>query len=511
MYAREIHAQWTLNKLMESKAAMIDLTVNRDKLKNTIKRAKENNIIIPTFAQMKNPDLIPEKIKNKLKNIGLWDISPLNLFRISWRNEPTMNGGGFGDVNYLEIPSALTGVKARIVVLVGKWFPTGCHKVGASFGCLVPRLVTGQFDPTYHKAVWPSTGNYCRGGAYNSKLLSCESIAILPAEMSKERFEWLSKIAGEVIATPGCESNVKEIFDKTWELRNTREDVVIFNQFDEMGNPLWHYQVTGKAIADVINSIKGENGRLAGACFTSGSAGTMSAGDYLKEVWPHAKLGAGEALQCPTLLNNGFGGHRIEGIGDKHVPWIHNVKNTDMVVAIDDEDSQNLLRLFNDPTGKDYMVKELGLSKDLVEKLSLLGISGIANVLCCIKMAKYYESTENDIFATVATDSAEMYTSRINELNDQDGGYNDNTAARDYYEHMHGVRTDNMEELTYESRKRVHNLKYYTWVEQQGKTYEEINAQWYDENYWTNIHAQDKEIDDLINDFNEQTGLLKNL
>ncbi|MEL7602761.1 MAG: pyridoxal-5-phosphate-dependent protein subunit beta [Bacillota bacterium] len=491
---------------------MIGLTVNQGNLKRTIQRARDNKIVIPTFAQMRDPNLIPDKIKAGLKHTGLWDISPLNLFRITWRNEPKMSGGEFGDVNTLEIPSALSGVKARIVVLTGKWFPTGCHKVGASFGCLAPRLVTGQFDPTYHKAVWPSTGNYCRGGAYNSKLLSCDSIAILPAEMSRERFDWLSKIAGEVIATPGCESNVKEIFDKTWELRTTREDVVIFNQFDEMGNHLWHYTVTGKAIEDAFLKLKGENDRLAGMAFTSGSAGTMASGDYIKEQYPYAKLAVGEALQCPTLLNNGFGGHRIEGIGDKHVPWVHNVKNTDMVIAIDDEDSQNLLRLFNDPAGRAFLVSELGLTAEFVEKLSLLGISGIANVLCCIKMAKYYEMTENDVLFTVGTDSAEMYGSRIAELADRNGEYCDVKAAADYYGHMAGIRTDTMEELTYEARKRVHNLKYYTWVEQQGKTVDELNAQWYDyDNYWGGIHKQAKEIDALIDEFNAETGVLASL
>ena len=354
---------------------MIDLTIHPEALERNVEVARKNHIILPTFEQMKHPALIPDKVKEALKNVGLWDVNPLNLFRITWHNEPVMNGGQFGGVNYIELPSSLTGVKARIICLIGKWFPTGCHKVGASYGCLVPRLVTGQFDATYNKAVWPSTGNYCRGGAFNSKLLACESVAILPAEMSKERFDWLSKIAGEVIATPGCESNVKEIFDKTWELRRTRDDVVIFNQFEEMGNCIWHYQVTGNAIAEVFESIKGEGDRLAGACFTSGSAGTMSAGDLLKEKYPHLKLAVGEALQCPTLLENGFGGHRIEGIGDKHVPWIHNVKNTDMVIDIDDDDSQNLLRLFNSEEGKKYLVEEAGVPAETVEKLSLMGIS----------------------------------------------------------------------------------------------------------------------------------------
>ncbi len=491
---------------------MIDLRINKEGLANNIAKAKENNIIIPTFAQMQNPELVPEKIKEKLTKTGLWDIDPVNLFRVTWKNEAKETGGLFQKVpNYVEFPSELTGVKARIVAMAGKWFPTGCHKVGASFGCLVPRLVTGQFDATYHKAVWPSTGNYCRGGAFNSKLLACQSIAILPAEMSQERFDWLKSVAGEVIATPGCESNVKEIFDKTWELRQ-REDVMIFNQFEEMGNPLWHYNITGEALATVYESIRREGDRLAGCAFTSGSAGTMSAGDYLKDHYPTVKVGVGEALQCPTIVNNGFGGHRIEGIGDKHIPWIHNVKNTDMAIAIDDEDSQRLLRLFNKPEGKKYLKEELGLCDELIEKLSWLGISGIANLLCCIKMAKYYEFTENDVILTVLTDSAAMYQSRITELDDNHGAYNDREAAIDHHLHILGLKTDNLLELTYAERKRVHNLKYYTWVEQQARNVEDLNALWYDtKGTWDAVHAQVTEMDELINEFNEATGLLKAL
>ena len=490
---------------------MIDLTVHRDVLARNIQKARENGVIIPTFENMRNPETVPAAVKERLRGVGLWDVNPLNLFRITWKNEPAEAGGLYRDVpNYIELPPALTGVKARIVALVGKWFPTGCHKVGASFGCLAPRLVTGQFDAGYHRAVWPSTGNYCRGGAFNSKLLGVKSVAILPAGMSRERFEWLSQIAGEVIATPGCESNVKEIFDKTHELRQ-EPDCMIFNQFEEMGNHLWHYQVTGEAIECLFRAIQRPGDRLAGACFTSGSAGTMSAGDYLKEQYPYSKLAVGEALQCPTLLNNGFGGHRIEGIGDKHVPWVHNVKNTDMVIAIDDEDSQNLLRLFNTELGHKYLKEEVGVPQATIDQLSLLGISGIANVLCCIKFAKYYELTENDVVATVGTDSAIMYESRITELDEQQGAYTELKAARDYCEHMHGIRTDSMLELSYEARKRIHNLKYYTWVEQQGRTVDELNAQWYDENYWKGIHAQADDLDALINAFNQETGVLANM
>ena len=491
---------------------MIDLTIHRQALDRNIQKARESGVVIPTFENMKHPETVPEPIRARLRGVGLWDVDPLNLFRITWKNEPMESGGLYRAVpNYIELPPALTGVSARIIALVGKWFPTGCHKVGASFGCLAPRLVTGQFDAGYHRAVWPSTGNYCRGGAFNSKLLGVRSVAILPAGMSRERFEWLSQIAGEVIATPGCESNVKEIFDKTHELRQ-EPDCMIFNQFEEMGNHLWHYQVTGSAIAEVFEAVKRPGDRLSGACFTSGSAGTIGCGDYLKEVYPGLKLAVGEALQCPTILENGFGDHRIEGIGDKHIPWIHNVKNTDMAIAIDDEDSQRLLRLFNTPEGKQYMKDELGMSDEEIEKMSWLGISGIANVLCCIKMAKYYELTENDVVATVLTDSAVMYGSRIEELNQQHGAYNAHEAALDHAVHMLGLKTDSMLELTYAERKRVHNLKYYTWVEQQGMDVEDLNAQWYDtKNTWDAVHAQAKELDELINAFNDEVGLLKAL
>ncbi len=490
----------------------IDLTINKTGLQHNIKKARENNVIIPTIAQMQHPETVPEKIREKLGGVGLWDVNPLNLFRITWKNEAKETGGLYQTVpNYVEIPPELSGVPCRILAMAGKWFPTGCHKVGAAFGCLAPRLVTGQFDATYHHAVWPSTGNYCRGGAFNSKLLAVDSVAILPAEMSRERFEWLSRIAGQVIATPGCESNVKEIFDKTWELRQD-PSMMIFNQFEEMGNPLWHYNVTGYALADLFEAVKKPGQSFAGACFTSGSAGTMSAGDLLKERYPGLKLGVGEALQCPTILNNGFGGHRIEGIGDKHIPWIHNVKNTDMAIAIDDEDSQRLLRLFNTSEGKKYLREELKLSDELIERLTWLGISGIANVLCCIKMAKYYELTGDDVLCTVLTDSAAMYGSRIDELNEKHGAYSMEEARLDHSLHMLALKTDALMELTYADRKRIHNLKYYTWVEQQARGVEELNALWYDtKGTWDAVHAQAKELDELIDEFNEATGLLKAL
>jgi len=490
---------------------MIDLTIYEKQLKRTVQRARERNILIPTFAQMRNPSLIPDGVKSRLGNIGLWDITPLNLFRITWKNQPVAHGGGFGGANYVELPKALTGVEARIIALVGKWFPTGAHKVGATFGCLVPRLVTGQFDPTAQKAVWPSTGNYCRGGAYDATLLACESVAILPEGMSRERFEWLAKVSGEIIATPGSESNVKEIFDKCWELRAERgDDIVIFNQFDEFGNHLWHYDVTGHAMEEVLKQEMGPRDSYRGVVLTTGSAGTIGCGDYMKEIFPTSKVAASEALQCPTLLINGFGGHRIEGIGDKHVPWIHNVKNTDLVMAIDDEACMSLVRLFNEPAGRAYLVKQ-GVPEELVSQLDLLGISSVANVLSSIKFARWYELGEHDVVLTVFTDSMELYGSRLQELHEEHGQYTELDAAADYHRYLLGCTVDYVEELSYWDRRRVHNLKYYTWVEQQGKTYEEIQAQWYDPDYWTGVHRQVEEIDARIEQFNEMTGLLGEL
>lgn len=481
--------------------------INKDVIKRTARRCRERGIIIPTFAQMKDPSLIPDAIKQRLRGVGLWDINPLNLFRITWKND--VNNGQFGGVNYLEIPPQITGVKARIVGLVGKFFPTGAHKVGAAFGCLVPRLVSGEFDPTIHKAVWPSTGNYCRGGAFDCALLGCTAVAILPEEMSQERFDWLKKIGAEVIATPGCESNVKEIYDKCWELRKDPNNV-IFNQFDEFGNPIWHYQITGPAIQEVYAGLRGPSGskvNLAAYVSATGSAGTIAAGDFLRTLHPHIKVVASEALQCPTLFLNGFGGHRIEGIGDKHVPWVHNVRNTDAVAAIDDEDCMRVLRLFNEAEGHSFL-KTIGVPETMVGHLPLLGISSICNLLAAIKTARYYELDGNDIVFTIFTDSAEMYTSRVAELTREWGAYHAGQAARDFEGPLYHHRDDWFRELSYRDRKQIHNLKYYTWVEQQGKTYEEILAQW-DLEYWQDLFEKEVAIfDQMIEEFNREVGLI---
>ncbi len=479
----------------------IDLTVYPERRARAARRARERGILLPTFAQMADPGRIPNDIKAELQRLGLWEIHPRNLFRITWHNEPKPHGGLFGPVNYLEFPPELTGVPARIVALVGKWFPTGAHKVGAAYGVLVPYLVTGQFDPTVQKAAWPSTGNYCRGGAFDSRLLAVHSIAILPEGMSQERFEWLQGVADEVIKTPGSEANVKEIFDKCKELQASGQDIMIFNQFEEFGNYLWHYAITGRAMEEVLTRVMGPDDAFRGVALTTGSAGTIASGDYLKQRFPHAKIAAGEALQVPTLMENGFGEHRIEGIGDKHVPWIHNVRNTDLVIDVDDNAVVSLARLFNEPAGRAYLVQQ-GVPEALVGQLDLLGFSGIANLVMSIKFAKYYELGPHDVVVTVLTDSMELYQSRLREMHAAYGAYTAVDAARDFGRYLLAADVDHVLELRYTDRRRIHNLKYFTWVEQQGKDADELRAQWYDPTYWTRIQELLPQIDALIEEFN---------
>ncbi len=475
-------------------------TINEEVLSKTVQRCRERGIVIPTFAQLKDPTGLPAPIVERLQQTGMQDVDPVNLFRITWKNEPTPHGGLFGPGNWIEFPPELTHVDARIVGLVGRHFPIEAHKVGAGFGCLVPRLVTGQFDPTTQRAVWPSTGNFCRGGAFVCALLSCQAVAILPEEMSRERFDWLRAIGAEVIATPGSESNVKEIYDQCWEIRRTRPDCVIFNQFEEFGNAVWHYEVTGGAIEEIFGLIAQPDSRLAGFVSATGSAGTIAAGDYLRTRFPALKVTVAEALQCPTLLRCGYGAHRIEGIGDKHVPWIHNVRNTDLVAAVDDAQCIALMRLFNEDAGRN-LLEERGVPRGLVDQLPDLGISSICNLVASIKTARHFELGPKDVIFTPLTDAMSLYASRIDEQRRLHGPYTRDDAVAHHARWLEGATVDHLRELAHHDRRQLHNLKYFTWVEQQGKTVEELDRLW-DPDFWTETYAQAEAWDRQIEAFN---------
>ena len=484
--------------------AQTTIAIHEAVIEKTARRCRERGIIIPTFTQLKDPTTAPAAVRKRLSQVGLWDVDPANLFRITWKNEPVDRGGGFNYGNWIEFPPELTQVPARIVGLIGKYFPTGAHKVGAAFGCLVPALVSGRFDPQTQKAVWPSTGNFCRGGAFDCAVLACTAVAILPEGMSPERFAWLRSIGAEVIATPGCESNVKEIYDKCWEIRRTRPDCVIFNQFEEFGNAVWHYHVTGGAVDEIFRRIAGPRDRAAAWISATGSAGTIAAGDFLKARHPQARIVAVEALQCPTLLRCGFGDHRIEGIGDKHVPWIHNVRNTDAVCAIDDEQCVSLMRLFNEEAGAAFL-ERAGVPAATVRRLPLLGISSICNLTAAVKTARYYELDSRDVVFLPLTDSMDLYGSRIEELRASRGPYDELRAARDFARYLEGTSVDHLRELSYPDRKALHNLKYFTWVEQQQRSVADLRRLW-DPDFWAETFDQVHEWNRLIEQFNARVG-----
>ena len=489
--------------------------VDADVLTRTIDRFRSAGVALPTFAQIADPTKVPAKVHEALVAVGPDEAHPLNLFRVHWYNDSARTGT-VAVPEHLVLPRELTGVDATIVVALGDRFPMiGAHKVLAAFGCLAPRLVTGDFDPTHHRAVWPSTGNYCRGGVAISRLMGCRGVAVLPEGMSRERFAWLEDWVvdqDDIIRTPGTESNVKEIYDRCKELSEDPENF-IFNQFAEFGNHIAHYVATGSALETVFDSLQSEQPELRLRAFVSatGSAGTLGAGDYLKERFG-SLIVAAEALECPTMLVNGFGEHNIQGIGDKHIPLIHNVMNTDVAVAISDEATDSLGLLFGSDVGHAYLAGRRGVPVRVVEELRSLGLSSICNVLGAIKTARYYGMGPEDVIVTVATDGAAMYGSE-RELARKKyfaDGFDEVTAGEVFGEHMLGAATDNLLELTRVDRERIFNLGYYTWVEQQGTSIEDFQAR-RNQSFWVELRRVVSEWDGLIDEFNERSGVLETL
>ncbi len=484
--------------------------IDADVRRGAIERFGEAGIVLPTFAQLADPTTIPASITSALASIDPDDAHPLNLFRVHWYNAADRRGRA--DVpGYVVLPPELTTVRAPIIVALGERFPMiTAHKVLAAYACLAPRIVTGQFDPTTHRAVWPSTGNYCRGGVAISRIMQCRGVAVLPEGMSQERFEWLERWVADpsdIVRTPGSESNVKEIYDKCAELE-ALPDHIIFNQFSEFGNHLGHWLCTGRALAHVVEDVRAARPGLRLRAFVSatGSAGTIAAGDHLKDVF-EAQIVAVEAQQCPTLLYNGFGEHNIQGIGDKHVPFIHNVHNTDYVAAISDRSSDALDVLFNHPEGQAFLRDRKGIDPQMVEALAGLGLSGIANVLAAIKLARYRDLGPDDAIITVATDGANLYGSERDKALAArfDGRFDALAAAETFGEHLAGMGTDHLLEASHVDRARMFNLGYFTWVEQQGVSLEDFTAR-RESSFWTGLREYIPRWDALIEAFNRETN-----
>jgi len=486
-------------------------TLERD---HVVDRLRENEVLLPRFDELADPARIPGRVRDALAAVDPDAPHPLNLFRVHWHNDASRRG--FAPVpEHVVLTRELTGVDAPIVVAFGDRFPMiGAHKVLAAYGCLAPRLVAGDFDPTTHRAIWPSTGNYCRGGVAISRLLGCRGVAVLPEGMSKERFDWLAHWVAEpddVIRTPGTESNVKEIYDKCHELELDDANVIL-NQFAEYGNHVVHYLATGAALERVFEHLRETDPDLRLHSFVSatGSAGTIAAGDYLKEH-QGALVVAVEAAECPTMLANGFGEHNIQGIGDKHIPLIHNVMNTDVAVAVSDRATDRVGLLFGSDVGREHLRRKR-VAETVIEALPSLGLSSICNVLAAIKIAKQFRLGEGDVIATVATDGAAMYASerRLAEARYFDGGFDAVGAAEVFGEHLLGVAPDLVRELTFEERNRIFNLGYFTWVEQQGVPLAAFEAR-RRQAFWAAERARAADWDELITEVNERTGVLEAL
>jgi cysteine synthase len=479
----------------------------RDRAAQWLGRA---GVRLPSFAELADPSIMPRSRVAALRSVDPDRPDPANLFRVHWYNDRC--GLGFAATPaHLVLPPELTGVRSPIVVALGCFFPMiGAHKVLAAYGCLIPYLVTGRFDPARHKAIWPSTGNYCRGGIAISRILGCRGIAVLPAGMSEERFEWLRDWVArpeDIIRTPGSESNVKEIYDKCAEL--TREsDNLLLNQFAEFGNYVVHYTCTGPALGRIFESYGAQrpDRRLMAFVAASGSAGTLAAGDYLKEHLG-ARIVAAEASECPTLLRNGFGEHNIQGIGDKHVPYIHNVMNTDLVVGVSDRSVAALDLLFNSETGLAYLSDRREVAPEAIDGLKYLGLSGIANVVAAIKTAKRLELGEEDVLITLATDSGALYGSERRKYLSATypGGFDIVNAGEIFGQHLLGTADNDVVELTHGERSRIFNLGYFTWVEQQGvplAEFEKRRAQ----SFWRGLRQAAASWDELIAEFNTRAG-----
>jgi len=478
--------------------------MNESIINKTSKYFKNKGIILPTISELANPHIINEEFKDKLKTLDKNSINPLNLFRVHWYNN--RDHTNFSKVpEHIVLPSEFTGVEAKIIVNIGRLFPLiTAHKVLAAYGCLLPRILNGTFDYEKNKAVWPSTGNYCRGGVAISKILGLKSVAILPEGMSAERFAWLEEWVSDkndIIKTTGTESNVKEIYDACNELKKDPNNDII-NQFDEYYNYAIHRAVTGPSFEKSFLEVKG-NSNLKARFYVSasGSSGTLAAGDYLKDHLS-LKIAVVEATECPTLLNNGYGEHNIQGIGDKHVPLIHNVMNTDFVVGISDQATNNLNMIFNTDIGQRYLTAKKGFDVELINRLPEFGFSTIANILASIKLAKYMNLGKDDAIITVATDGADLYLSELEKTKREFKGiYDESMCAEIYGQYLKGISADHTLELNQKEKERIFNLGYYTWVEQQGIDLEDFEKR-RDQNFWNDHFQKMLSLDNQVKEFN---------
>lgn len=359
----------------------------------------------PTYQEMLNPDRLPKVVRNRARAAAKNELDPANLFNITWRDST-------GGIRHVLLSKQLTGVEANILVMIGCGFPSGSHKVGPAYATLMEGELAGEIHAGENTIIGPSTGNFGIGVAYISKLKGYPAIVIMPEQMSKERYERIRKYGGQLDLTPGSESDVILVLERTEFYKKDPKHRVLA-QFELLPNYRFHRYVTGQSALEMASAYG--NGRIAAFVSAPGSAGTLAAGDEIKGHFSEAVISAVEPHECSTLFNNGRGSHRIEGIGDKMVTLIHNVLSTDYVQRVHDDDCVAGLELVEQHSPA--LEKMVRLNPGALASLQgNFGISGICNILGAMRLAKYLKLRKGDNVVTVATDGGDRYPSVIEEL-----------------------------------------------------------------------------------------------
>jgi len=440
----------------------------------------------PTYEEMLHPEQIDKEIRAKALAVAKTDeLDPLNLFNIGWKDE-------HNKVRKIVLPKELTGVEANIVVMLGKYFPSGSHKVGPAYSTLIEGCVDGEIIPGKHTILGPSTGNFGIGVSYICNLMKYDSIVIMPDNMSKERYDRIRRYGAKLDLTPGTESDVILTLERTFELKKNPLNRALA-QFELMPNYRFHRHVTGNSAIEAVAGIG--NGRIAAFTSAVGSAGTIAAGDQIKAIFPEAKIVALEPYECSTLTNGGRGQHRIEGIGDKMITLIHNVLTTDFIALIEDADTVRGLKIIHDAPN---VLVQHGVDPKVAESMrDLFGVSGICNILGAIKIAKYLHLGPSDNVVTIATDGFDRYDSVLQDLEKRELETADFVLNRWYNDIFLKANIEHIEDARVDSvKQRLFTQKEKDWLKF-GYKMEYLNSMrsmdfW--EHEYAKIHAYDKKI-----------------
>jgi cysteine synthase len=400
----------------------------------------------PTYEEMLHPKLLPPA--------GSDELDPINLFNITWR-------GPGNRIRHIVLPRELTGIAANIVVLTGRYFPSGSHKVGPAYATLMEGELDGEIQPGENTIIGPSTGNFGIGVAYIAHLKGYPAIVIMPEQMSDERYQRIRQYGGQLDLTPGSESDVILVLERTEHYKKDPRNKILA-QFELFPNYRFHRYVTGRSALEAAAQYG--NGRVAAFVSAPGSAGTLAAADEIKARYPECLVCALEPKECSTLFNNGRGTHRIEGIGDKMVTLIHNVLTTDYLALIHDDDCVMGLELLE--RRRSLVERLLGLRRGYLDSLEgMFGISTICNIVGAIRMARYLGLGPEDNVVTIATDGMDRYPSVLANLEKRRGPLDDAMLSASFEEIFRGGDARDILDLRPpEQKQRLFGYKEQVWT-----------------------------------------------